>query len=126
MINQLIYLLIYVVCVGLLCWLIYWIVDAIPIPEPINRFIKIAVVVIGVIALILILLKVVPAGAAECKERAPYYHKMTNSVGSRLADVFLFAFTVPVATLATTAGQPQSACVPLHLAHHFVTGRPPK
>lgn len=122
MINQLIWLLIYVVCIGLLCWLIYWVVDTIPIPDPINRFIKIAVVVIGVIALILLLLKIPSAGAASLRERCephiPYYMKGDYGPGQHLANIFLGPFTLVGAIMAApvTAGTGhlgQSLCTPI-------------
>lgn len=52
MIQALILILVIAVVAGL----IYWIVDAIPVPAPLNRFIKIAIMVVAVIALIIVLL----------------------------------------------------------------------
>lgn len=49
-------LLIYLVVVALVIGLAYYIVDAIPVPEPLGRIIKIAVVVIGALIVILVLL----------------------------------------------------------------------
>jgi hypothetical protein len=51
MVSALITLL--VIC--LIAGLIYYVLDAIPVPEPINRFAKIAVVVIAALAIILML-----------------------------------------------------------------------
>jgi len=51
MLQALISLLIIVIVVGL----IWYVLDAIPVPQPLNRFAKIAVIVIGVIALIYVL-----------------------------------------------------------------------
>ena len=52
MLQALILLLVIILVVGL----IYWVIDAVPVPHPLNRFVKIAVVVIGVIAVIYVLL----------------------------------------------------------------------
>lgn len=52
MLQALISLLVIAVVAGL----IYWVLDAIPVPQPLNRFAKIAVVVLAVIALIYVLL----------------------------------------------------------------------
>jgi hypothetical protein len=52
MINLLLYIVIIAVVVGLA----YWIIDAIPVPQPINKFAKILIIVVGVIALIYVLM----------------------------------------------------------------------
>ena len=52
MLGALISLLVIVIVIGL----VYWVIDAIPVPQPLNRFAKIAVIVIGVIAIIYVLL----------------------------------------------------------------------
>jgi hypothetical protein len=62
MIGTLVTLLIYLLILGLIVGLIYWVTDAIPIPQPINRWIKIICVVIVALVAILILLQV--AGGA--------------------------------------------------------------
>jgi len=48
--------LITILVIAIVAGLIYWVLDAIPVPQPINRFAKIAVVVLAVIALIYVLL----------------------------------------------------------------------
>lgn len=53
MISTLVTILVIVLLVGL----VYWLVDALPVPEPLNRFAKIAAIVIGAIAIILVLLQ---------------------------------------------------------------------
>jgi hypothetical protein len=53
MIQILIYLLIIILLVGL----IWWVLDALPVPDPLNRIAKIVVIVIGVLAIIVILLQ---------------------------------------------------------------------
>jgi hypothetical protein len=49
-------LLVYVLVVCLIAGLAYWLLDTIPVPEPINRIAKILIVVIAAIALIYVLL----------------------------------------------------------------------
>lgn len=51
MLQALITILILCVFIGL----IYWVLDAIPVPQPLNRWAKIALIVIGAIALIIVL-----------------------------------------------------------------------
>ena len=48
--------LITILVIAVVAGLFYWVIDAIPVPQPINRFAKIAVVVVAVIALIYVLL----------------------------------------------------------------------
>jgi hypothetical protein len=52
MLQALIVILVIVVVAGL----VYWVIDAIPVPQPLNRFAKIAIVIVAVIALIYVLL----------------------------------------------------------------------
>lgn len=48
--------MIYVVIIAVVCGIGYWIIDAIPVPQPINRWAKILIVVIAAILLIGVLL----------------------------------------------------------------------
>jgi hypothetical protein len=57
MISLLVNLIIYLLVVGLLYWLVVYVVDAIPIPQPANRVIKIALTVLVVLVIILLLLQ---------------------------------------------------------------------
>lgn len=59
MIGALFTLLIYLVIVAILVALVYYVVDAIPLPPPVGRLIKIAVVVIACLIIILLLLSLV-------------------------------------------------------------------
>jgi uncharacterized membrane protein len=61
MIPSLINLLIYVIVLALLGGLVYWVADAVPLPQPFNRLLKMAVVVICVLIVILLLLQLVGA-----------------------------------------------------------------
>lgn len=60
--ESLIHVLAYIVVVCLILGLVVYAADAIPIPEPFNRLIKIAATVIGVLIICLLLLRV--AGVA--------------------------------------------------------------
>lgn len=51
-------LLVYVVVICLVVGLAYWILDVIPVPNPLNRIGKILIIVIGCLALIYVLLGV--------------------------------------------------------------------
>jgi hypothetical protein len=51
------------VIVGILLALLYWIVDTIPLPAPINRIVKVVAVVICALVLILLLLQLLGTGA---------------------------------------------------------------
>ena len=59
MIAGLINLIIYLLVLGLLYWLVIYVLDTIPIPDPPNRIIKIALMVLMVIVVILLLLSLV-------------------------------------------------------------------
>lgn len=59
MIHALITLIIYLLILGLVVWLVNYVVDAIPLPEPLGRLAKVAVIVVAVLVVILLLLQVV-------------------------------------------------------------------
>jgi hypothetical protein len=59
MITALVYLVIYIVVVGLICGLLLYLIDAIPVPEPFHRIARIAIIVIGVLICILLLLSLI-------------------------------------------------------------------
>lgn len=48
--------LITILVVALVVGLIYWVCDALPVPQPMNKFVKIAAMVIGCLAVIIVLL----------------------------------------------------------------------
>lgn len=62
MITGLINLIVYLLVLGIVVALIYYVVDAIPLPEPINRIVKVAVVVLCALAVILLLLQLIGVG----------------------------------------------------------------
>jgi len=59
---NLITMLIYLIIVGVIIGLVYYIVDAIPIPQPLGNIIKVVAVVIGCLIVILTLLQLVGVG----------------------------------------------------------------
>jgi hypothetical protein len=56
MISALITLIVYLLILGLLYWVVIYVVDAIPIPDPPNRIIKIALMVLMVLIVVILLL----------------------------------------------------------------------
>jgi hypothetical protein len=52
MIHALVYLLVVCVVIGV----VFWIVDYVPVPQPLNKLIKVVAIVIGCIAIIYTLL----------------------------------------------------------------------
>lgn len=59
MIVALINLIIYLLVIGIVYWLVVWLIDSIPIPDPPARLIKIALAVVLVLLVILTLLNFV-------------------------------------------------------------------
>ena len=59
MITSLIYLVVYIVVVGVILWLLNYLIDNVPLQDPFRRIAKIALTVIGVLILILLLLNFV-------------------------------------------------------------------
>jgi hypothetical protein len=59
---NLIALLIYLIVLGVVIALVYYLADAIPFPAPLNRIVKVVAVVIGCLVLILLLLQLVGMG----------------------------------------------------------------
>jgi hypothetical protein len=62
MIGTLLTLIVYALVIGLLLWLLSYVLSAFPVPEPFRKIIWIAAVVIAVIFLIMLLLDVVGGG----------------------------------------------------------------
>jgi hypothetical protein len=59
MIVALLYLVIYLIIVGVVIWLLLYLVDNIPIPEPFHRVARVAIMVVGVLIVIVLLLNFV-------------------------------------------------------------------
>lgn len=49
-------LLIYVIVLALVIGLAYWLVDYLPVPDPLNKILKVVIMVIAVIAIIYLLM----------------------------------------------------------------------
>ena len=62
MISALINLIIYLLVLGILYWLVIYVLDTIPIPDPPNRIIKIALMVLVVLIAVILLLDIVGGG----------------------------------------------------------------
>jgi hypothetical protein len=65
MIGTLITLIIYVIVLSLLWWLVNYILDNFPLPDPANRLVRVAVTIIIVLAAIFLLLGVFGVGGIE-------------------------------------------------------------
>ena len=63
MLGTLIYLLVVCVVIGL----VWWVVDYLPVPEPLNKLIKVVSIVIGVIIIIYALLGLAGMGGGVPK-----------------------------------------------------------
>jgi len=56
MIGTLVYLVIYVIVIGLVCGLLLYLIDVIPLQQPFHRVARVAIIAIGVLAVIFLLL----------------------------------------------------------------------
>jgi hypothetical protein len=59
MLSALVYLVLYVVIVGLICGLLLWLVDTVGIPEPFHKVARVAIIVVGVLIVIVLLLQMI-------------------------------------------------------------------
>jgi hypothetical protein len=59
MIASLVYLVVYIVVIGVVLWLLNYLIDSVPLQDPFRRVAKIALTVIGVLIIILLLLNFV-------------------------------------------------------------------
>ena len=64
MISTLVSLVIYILVLGLVAWLLLYIIDFVPVPEPFNRVAKIVIMIVCVLILILLLLSLVEGPGA--------------------------------------------------------------
>jgi hypothetical protein len=55
--TELIHILIYLLVIALVIGLIWYVLDAIPVPDPLNRIIKIVIMVLACVVVILTLLQ---------------------------------------------------------------------
>jgi len=56
MINALITLIIWLLVIGILYWIVIYVLDAIPIPDPPNRIIKVVLAVVLALVVLMVLL----------------------------------------------------------------------
>jgi len=63
MIASLITLVVYILVVGLIFWLLSYLLDVVALPEPFNRVVKVVLLVVGVLVVIALLLQF--AGIAD-------------------------------------------------------------
>jgi hypothetical protein len=48
---------IYIIIIGVICGVLLWLNDAVPVPEPFHRIVRVVVIVVGVLLVILLLLQ---------------------------------------------------------------------
>ncbi len=54
--SQLVHIIIYLIIVGGICWLLWWLVGYIGLPEPFNKVARVIIAVVAVLLLINMLL----------------------------------------------------------------------
>ena len=57
MVPALIHLVIWIIIIGVIIWLLLYLIQAIPLPEPFNRVARTVIMVVGVLIIILLLLE---------------------------------------------------------------------
>lgn len=57
--GSLVNLLVWIVVIGLVCWLLWWLISFIGLPEPFNKVIRVIIAVVAVIFLVNALLTLV-------------------------------------------------------------------
>ena len=62
MIESLLWLVIYVLVIGAICWLLWWLIGFVGLPEPFAKIARGIVAVVAVILLIILLLQFLPGG----------------------------------------------------------------
>jgi hypothetical protein len=62
MISALLSLVVYILVLGLIVWLLLYVLDQFPLPEPFHRVARVVIVVIAVLFLIVLLLDLVGGG----------------------------------------------------------------
>jgi len=61
MITSLVYLVIYILVIGVVIWLLLYLIDNVPLPDPFHRIARVVIMVVGVLVVILLLLQFVGA-----------------------------------------------------------------
>jgi hypothetical protein len=59
MITTLVYLVIYLIVIGLICWVLLYAVDNLPLPAPFGQIARVIIIVIGCLIVILLLLQLI-------------------------------------------------------------------
>lgn len=54
-------LIVWIVVIGVICGLLYWLIDACGIPEPFNKGAKVILMIVGVVLIIILLIGLVTA-----------------------------------------------------------------
>jgi hypothetical protein len=49
------------IIIGVIVWLLLYLIDVVPLPEPFNRVARVAIIVVGVLIIILLLLQFIGA-----------------------------------------------------------------
>jgi len=62
MIGGLVNLIIYILVLAIILGLAFWVIQEIPLPEPLNRIVRIVIVVVAALVLILLLLQLLGVG----------------------------------------------------------------
>ena len=57
----------YVLVIGAVCWLLWWLIGFLGVPEPFNKVARGIVAVVGVVILIALLLSFIPGGPVILK-----------------------------------------------------------
>jgi hypothetical protein len=65
MLATMVHLVIYLVVVGLVAWLLMFLLDYIPVPQPFNKIGKVIIMVLSVLIVIFLLLDLVGGGAPK-------------------------------------------------------------
>jgi TRAP-type C4-dicarboxylate transport system permease small subunit len=56
MISSLVFLIVYIIVLGLIIWLLNYLIDVVPLQDPFRRIAKVALLVVGTLIVILLLL----------------------------------------------------------------------
>ena len=66
-IDLLLWLVIYILVIGAVCWLLWWLIGFVGVPEPFAKAARGVVAVIGVILLITLLVQLLPGGVPHLR-----------------------------------------------------------
>ncbi len=60
LLQGLLYVVIYLIVIGGVCWLLWWLINYVGLPEPFNKIAKVIIAVIAVILCATLLLSLLP------------------------------------------------------------------